>query len=133
MTLFVDSNIPMYLVGAEHANKHAARSALERAVADGDRLVTDAEVMQEILHRYTAINRRDAIDPALDALLGVVDEVIAIDRELVLAAGRLVARVEGLSARDAIHVAVMRRHGIDDILTFDTGFDVVTGLRRRPG
>lgn len=132
MTLFVDSNIPMYLVGAEHANKHAARSALERAVADGDRLVTDAEVIQEILHRYTAINRRDAIDPALDALLGVVDEVIAIDRELVLAAGRLAARVDGLSARDAIHVAVMRRQGIDDILTFDTGFDVVTGLRRRP-
>lgn len=132
MTLFVDSNIPMYLVGAEHANKHAARSALERAVADGDRLVTDAEVIQEILHRYTAINRRDAIDPALDALLGVVDEVIAIDRELVLAAGRLAARVDGLSARDAIHVAVMRRHDIDDILTFDTGFDVVTGLRRRP-
>jgi predicted nucleic acid-binding protein len=43
-----------------------------------------------------------------------------------------VARVAGLSARDAIHVAVMRQHGIDDILTFDTGFDIVTGLRRRP-
>jgi hypothetical protein len=122
----------MYLVGAAHPNKHAARAALERAVAEGERLLTDAEVMQEILHRYTAINRPAAIDPALEALLGVVDEVVAIDRELVLAAGRLLARVEGLSARDAIHVAVMRRHGIDDILTFDTGFDVVTGLRRRP-
>ncbi len=132
MTAFVDSNIPMYLVGAEHPNKHAARAALERAVADGERLVTDAEVMQEILDRYTAINRPAAIDPAIEALLGVVDEVVAIDRELVLAASRLVARVAGLSARDAIHVAVMRRHGIDDILTFDTGFDVVTGLRRRP-
>jgi hypothetical protein len=132
VTLFVDSSIPMYLVGAQHPNKHAARAALERAVAEGERLVTDAEVMQEILHRYTAINRPAAIDPALEALLGVVDEVIAIDRELVLAAGRLVARVAGLSARDAIHVAVMRQHGIDDILTFDTGFDIVTGLRRRP-
>ena len=132
MTHFVDSNIPMYLVGAEHPNKHVARAALERAVAEGERLVTDAEVMQEILHRYTAIHRHAAIDPAIDALLGVVDEVVSIDRELVLAAGRLVARVAGLSARDAIHVAVMRQHGIDDILTFDTGFDIVTGLRRRP-
>jgi hypothetical protein len=33
--------------------------------------VTDAEVLQEILHRYVAIDRRDAIQPAFDALLGV--------------------------------------------------------------
>ena len=32
-------------------------------------LLTDAEVLQEILHRYVAINRRDAIQPAFDALL----------------------------------------------------------------
>jgi len=28
---------------------------LERLIAAGERLVTDAEVLQEILHRYTAI------------------------------------------------------------------------------
>ncbi len=132
MSVFVDSNIPMYLVGAPHPNKDAARAALERAIADGDRLVTDAEVMQEILHRYVAIDRREAIGPATDALLGVVDEVLPIDAETVLAAGRLLGRSTGLSARDAVHVAVMRRHGIDDILTFDTGFDGIAGLRRRP-
>jgi hypothetical protein len=33
--------------------------------------VTSAEVLQEILHRYVAINRRDAIQPAFDALPGV--------------------------------------------------------------
>jgi len=35
-----------------------------------------------------------------------------------------------LSARDAIHVAVMERQGISDILTFDTGFDPLPGIRR---
>jgi predicted nucleic acid-binding protein len=132
VTVFVDSNIPMYLVGAAHPNKSAARAALELAIAAGETLVTDAEVLQEILHRYVAINRRDAIDPALDALLAVVDEVHPVDVEAVLAARRLLQRVDGLSARDAIHLAVMRRHGIDDILSFDTGFDAITGLRRRP-
>jgi predicted nucleic acid-binding protein len=132
VTVFVDSNIPMYLVGAEHPNKAAARAALELAIAAGESLVTDAEVLQEILHRYVAINRRDAIGPAMDALLAVVDEVHPVDAEAVLAARRLLGRVEGLSARDAVHLAVMRRHGIDDILTFDAGFDVITGLRRRP-
>ncbi len=75
MTVFVDSNIPMYLVSADHLNKAAVRSALELAIAAGESLVTDAEVLHEILHRYVAINRRDAIDPAMDALLAVVDEV----------------------------------------------------------
>ena len=133
MTVFVDSNIPMYLVGAEHPNKHAARTALERLAADGERLVTDAEVMQEILHRYGAIGRKDAIGPALDVLMGVVDEVFVIDGDAVTAAARLLERVAGISARDALHVITMRRHGVDDILTFDTGFDVISGLRRRPG
>lgn len=68
--IFVDSNVPMYLVGADHPNKAHARRLLERVVADGEALATDAEVLQEILHRYTAIDRREAIGPfsARDAI-----------------------------------------------------------------
>ena len=115
MSLFVDSNIPMYLVGAAHPNKDAARIALERAVADGERLVTDAEVLQEILDRYAAIGRREAIDPALDLMLGIVDEVYAIDAGLVRTAARLLDRLSRLSARDALHLAVMKEHRIDEL------------------
>lgn len=61
--IFVDSNIPMYLVGAARPHKTDAQWLLERAVTAGERLVTDAEVLQEILHRYVAIGRRDAIQP----------------------------------------------------------------------
>lgn len=51
----------MYLVGAAHPNKTPARLLLERAVVSEERLVTDAEVLQEILHRYAAIRRPEAI------------------------------------------------------------------------
>lgn len=54
--IFVDSNVPMYLVGSEHPNKQAARRVLERLIAGSQRLVTDAEVIQEILRRYAAIH-----------------------------------------------------------------------------
>lgn len=54
----------MYLVGASHPNKISAQRLLERAITQGERLVTDAEVLQEILHRYVAIDRRDAIHVA---------------------------------------------------------------------
>ena len=130
--IFVDSNIPMYLVGAEHPNKAIARSLLERVIMDGELLVTDAEVLQEILHRYVAIDRRDAIGPAFDALLGVIDEVFPVERGDVESARRLVLTT-ALSARDAVHLAIMRRRGVDRIITFDRGFDGIAGITRSGG
>lgn len=128
--IFVDSNVPMYLVGAEHPNKHAVRRILERLIAAEERLVTDVEVIQEILHRYAAIRRRDAIEPCIAALLGLADEVYPVELDDVLRARDLVADREGLSARDALHVAVMERRGVRRILSFDAGFDAVEGVDR---
>ena len=128
--ILIDSNIPMYLVGAEHPHKIDAQRLLERCIAERRRLVTDAEVMQEILHRYSAIERTDAIQPALDALLGVVDEVLPVERDDVLGARDILMGSPELSSRDALHLAIMRHHGIDDILSFDRGFDLFPGITR---
>jgi predicted nucleic acid-binding protein len=130
--IFLDSNVPMYLIGAEHPNKAAAVRWLEAAVAMDERLVTSAEVLQEILHRYVAIGRREAIDPAFGLLLGVVDEVYPVTREDALRARKMLAEAPRLSARDAVHVAVMERRGIERIMTFDTGFDDWPAVRREP-
>jgi predicted nucleic acid-binding protein len=128
--ILIDANIPMYLVGADHPNKGAAQRLLERAATNRERLVTDAEVFQEILHRYVAINRRDAIQPAFDALNGVVDEIFTIEAVTVERAKDLVLGYVGLSARDAIHVATMQAHDVTRIMSFDAGFDVIPGLSR---
>ena len=128
--ILVDSNVPMYLVGAEHPHKVDARRLLERLINERERLLTDAEVLQEILHRYVAIARRDAIQPAFDALLGVVDEVLHIEQADALKARDIVLGSPWLSARDAIHIAVMERHGIERVLSFDKGFDAYPGIER---
>ncbi|HUF50536.1 MAG TPA: type II toxin-antitoxin system VapC family toxin [Longimicrobiales bacterium] len=128
--IFIDSNIPMYLVGAPHRHKSDAQRLLERSIAAGERLVTSAEVLQEILHRYVAVQRRDAIQPALDAVLGVVDEVFAIERIDVEQAKRVLDGSPVLSARDALHVAVMQRRDVSHIMSFDTAFDGISGIER---
>jgi predicted nucleic acid-binding protein len=120
---FVDSNVPMYLIGAPHRHKTDAHVLIERAVASGERLVTDAEVLQEILHRYTAIGRRDAISPALKLTLSIVDEVYPIERADVLRASEILQSSAESSARDAVHVAIMERYGLRSILSFDADFD----------
>lgn len=127
--IFVDSNIPMYLVGADHPNKAAARNLVEMAVESSQQIVTDVEVLQEILHRYVAINRRDGIEPATTAILAIIDRVFPIEQADVDRA-RQIVMTSTLSARDAIHVAIMQRYGVQRILTFDRAFDHVPGIAR---
>jgi predicted nucleic acid-binding protein len=120
----------MYMVGGPHVHKSDAQRLLEKFISERQSLVTDAEVLQEILHRFGAIQRRDAIQPAFNALLGVVDEVLPVDRVAVERAKEIVLGYSGLSARDAVHLAVMEYHGIDRILSFDSGFDQSPGVTR---
>lgn len=129
--ILVDSNIPMYLVSADPGHKEEARRLLESAAGAGERLVTDVEVLQEILHRYVAIRRPEAIQPAFDALLGVVDEVLGVELDDVEAAKRILLGGHGLSARDALHLAVMAHHGVRTVMSFDRGFDRYPGVNRR--
>lgn len=123
----------MYVVGASHPNKAVAERLLQASIIDGERLVTDVEVLQEILHRSVAIRRRDAIQPAFDALSEIVDEIFQIERADVEAAKVLVLTSRRLSARDALHLAVMQRRGVHRIMSFDAGFDGLPGIIRVGG
>jgi predicted nucleic acid-binding protein len=131
--IFVDSNVPMYLVGSDHPHKLDSQRMLERLTSQRRRLVTSSEVFKEILHRYASIDRRDAIQPAFDALRDVVNEVFAVEEADVVRAKDLVCARAALSARDALHAAVMRRHEVSDILSFDRGFDELAEITRHPG
>ena len=128
--IFIDSNVPMYLVGAPHPNKDRALAMLTQLVQDGERFFTDVEVYQEILHRYTAIRRLDAIDAAFESLDAIADDILTFGMSEIRAARALINSVNGLSARDALHVAVMRKAGTNRILSFDRGFDICPGIHR---
>lgn len=128
--IFVDSNVPMYLVGAHHPNKDRAIELVETLIRGRERFATNVEVYQEILHRYTSIRRTDAIDAAFRSLDSIADETWTFGMPEVRAARTIVDTLDGISARDALHVAIMRRNGVHRILSFDRGFDVVPGIER---
>jgi uncharacterized protein len=130
--IFVDANIPMYLIGDEHPHRVDAQHILERLAGERRQLVTSSEIFQEILHRYISIDRRDWIELAFETLRGIVDQVLAVESADVFAAKDLVHTHPKLSARDVIHVAMMRRRQIKEILSFDLGLDAVTGITRLP-
>ena len=121
--IFVDSNLPMYLIGAPHPNKDRVKKLLER-------FVTDVEVYQEIPHRYTAIRRPDAIDAAFASLDATTDETMTFGMSEIRAAREMISSVDGISVRDALRVAIMRSAGVSRILSMDRGFDVCLDIER---
>jgi uncharacterized protein len=120
----------MYLVGRDPARKLETQLLVKKQLGQRRRLVTDAEVLQEILHRYQAIKRLDAIQPAFDALLEIADEVLPVGLEALERAKRVVLGYQRVAARDAVHLAVMQQHGIAEIMSFDSGFDGFPGVTR---
>ncbi len=128
--IFIDSNIPMYLIGADHPLKHRSKVILDGLVADNARLITNVEVYQEISHRYCAIDRRQAIPVAFAVLDEIVDEILPVDREDLDIAKNLIMTHTAVSARDALHAAHIQRYKIRTILSFDKGFDQFHFLKR---
>jgi uncharacterized protein len=128
--ILIDSNIPMYLVGAAHPLKERSHEVVEKLVRNRKRLVTNAEVFQEICHRYQAIKRTDIIQPAFDILLNIVDEVLPITKKDVLRGKDLLLSYVRLSARDALHIAHMENNKIKEIFTFDKHFDQLAWISR---
>jgi predicted nucleic acid-binding protein len=131
--IFVDSNVPMHIMGDDRQRKLDALRVLERLAKEQKRLVTSSEVFQELLHRYGTGSRQDRLEPAFETLHGLVEDVLPVEGADVFAAKDLLYAHPRLSARDALHVAVMRRHEITEIVSFDRGFDAVTGISRLPG
>jgi predicted nucleic acid-binding protein len=63
-------------------------------------------------------------------LLGIADQVLAVDLAAAERAKEIVMGHQQMSARDAVHLAVMEHHGIERILSFDSGFDGFPGITR---
>jgi len=123
--IYVDSNVPMYLVGAQHPNKQRVIELVPQLLSARERLVTSAETFQEILHRYTAIADREHLAAAYEALEAMVSAVAEVTKEDTDAARSLLGNYPALSSRDCLHIAVMQRLNCPRIWSYDTGFERV--------
>ena len=128
--IYVDSNVPMYLVGREHPNKHRVIELVAQLASAHEQLVTSAETFQEILHRYRTLENRERLGAAYDALEAMVTLVADVTKDDVDQARSVAGRYAELSSRDCLHAAVMRRLECSSIWSYDTGFGVVGSIQR---
>jgi uncharacterized protein len=128
--VFIDSNIPMYAAGKPHRNREPSLRLLKRVQSGEIEGNTSTEVLQEILYRYSSLGRRDIAAQVYDLFVEICPTVLDVTLADTDLARDLLVEIAGISARDAVHTAVMRNHGIDRIASFDAGFDGVPGVER---
>lgn len=128
--IFVDSNVPMYVAGKDHPNKEPARQILEQARTGRIEICTSTEVLQEILYRYVALQRRDLARQVYELFVEVCPRVLPVTLADTDRAKELLAAGARVSVRDALHAAVMANNGVREIATFDAGFDEIEGVGR---
>lgn len=127
--ILIDANVFMYAAGAESSNKAPSLRLLERA-ADGDlEAATDAEVLQEILHRYSAMKAFDRGLELYQLVRKVIPNVLPITASTMDAASVLMQRYPKLTARDAVHAAVCLELPDTALCTYDTDFHGIRGLK----
>ena len=130
MKVFIDSNIPMYVAGRDHPLREPARRLLQRVRAGELEACSSTEVLQEILYRYHALKRLDLARQVYELFVLLCPVVFPVTLADTDRAKQLVCAGTGLGVRDAIHAAVMLNNDIQDIASFDAGFDLVPAIRR---
>jgi predicted nucleic acid-binding protein len=129
---FLDVNVPMYAAGRPHLYKEACVWVMREVALGRLAVAADVEIVQEILYRYGALQRRDIAVVLARSVLEIVPVVHPIGLAEMSLAVDLFERYSsrGLSARDVIHLAVMQTHDLKEIISVDRHFDGIEGVRR---
>lgn len=128
---FVDTNVPMYAAGTDHPLKGPCVEVMAMIAAHPRAFVTNAEVLQELIHCYLSERRwafgREVVKEFAGLLEGRIEPVYAED---ILEAARLADDYPGVSSRDLVHTATAWRIGVSRIVSTDAHFDILPGVER---
>lgn len=120
----------MYTAGAQHPNKRASEQFMNKIAVGDIRACASTEMLQEILHRYSSVGRMDLACAVYDQVVAACPEILGVEPADLHLARDILRDTRGISARDAVHAAVMLNNGIEWIASFDRHFDRIPGIKR---
>jgi hypothetical protein len=137
---FIDANVPIYAVGIDHPYKEPCDRIIQAVIVGELSAVTDAEIIQEIIHRYLSQRRPEglqiagsfmtALTAASSGSLSSQESILPVTATDMTRCLALLREYPFLRTRDAVHTAVMLEHGISNIITADRHFDQVKEVIR---
>jgi len=128
----LDVNVPMYAAGKEHPYKVPCAWVMTEIAEGRIEAAIDVEIIQELLYRYGAIKQWRLGVTMAENLLDIVTQIYPIEPADVRLTIKLFERYtpKGITARDAVHVAVMQNNGLTEIISTDAHFDLIKGIQR---
>lgn len=128
---FIDANIPIYAAGREHPYREPCARIIRAIANNPAHFITDAEVLQELMHHYRRTNRwatGGEVFRRFETLLQ--SRIEPTYPEDVSQAVRMAEDGHRSNSRDLVHASVMRRYGTNICISADTDFDRIPGVRR---
>ena len=130
-TAFIDTNIIFYAFGKEHPLKARCFDLLKKASKGELAVVTNAEVLQEILYVHWRRNDLERGGEVFDAVQGLLQEVYPVDMETMREARMLLDKYPNIPPRDAVHAATAIINDIPLIITADRHFSSIREIKAR--
>lgn len=130
MKVFIDVNIVMYAAGGPHAHREPSARLLERIVHGEVEAVSDTEILQEVLYRFWRLNQIKVAVKMIDQVVQLIPALLPIEASDGILAASLLSQHPQIEPRDAVHAAVMLRHRITHLYSYDRHFDAIPGLTR---
>ena len=128
--MFIDSNIFMHAISLHGRECGRCRDFIKKIAKGEQNSTTSVLVLDEVVWLVLKDATPEDAAAAWEKILNIPNlKVLDIDRSV----ARLVPAFlkQGLDPRDAIHAATMKAHGVETILSYDSHFDSVKGIRRQ--
>lgn len=133
----IDTSIFMYSRGKDHRYKKPCTS-LVLSLGDGSfaqkcgKPVIDSELFQEVLYRYSLINKWDIAVSLLQDIYILEMDILPVGSEEIEKMIELTVNYKDkdISPRDIVHVAVMMTNNIKKIISTDKDFDRIDEIQR---
>ncbi len=126
----IDTNIIFYSLGREHPLKEPCRRLVAKITSGEVVANIDVEVLQEVLYVYTHRNERVKGIAACRYLLDIFPNPFPVSKNEIFSALSFMDKYPSLVSRDAIHAAVVVNNKLKGIISEDSDFDMIKGIKR---
>ncbi len=133
----IDTSIFMYARGKSHDYKKQC-AGLVLALGDGSfeqeygKPVIDSELFQEVLYRYSLIDKWDTAISLLQDIYILEMDILSVGNKEIEKMIELAVKYRGkdISPRDIVHAAVMMTNNIKKIISTDRDLDRISEIQR---
>jgi uncharacterized protein len=127
---FIDSNIFIYAIGKDHPLKPGCIALIQKIRSGKITAVISTEIIQEILYRFQSIKSLPAGIELSQEAIQLSSIILPVTETDLSRAIDILETSPAIQTRDAFHAAVMLNNDLQEIISTDAHFDLISGIRR---